>query len=75
MTSPQDLIVLLLQPGVSLVKVFTDPIELVSKLMKGLLMVPVDLLKQVLQVLVKDHLKVLNSCAELLVEDPNYFFG
>ena len=41
--------------------------------MKGLLMVLLDLLKKVF--LVEDRLKVLYCCADLLVEDPNNFFG
>ena len=72
-TSPRYLVVLLLRPGVGLVEVFTDPIELVSKLMKGLLMVLLDLLEKML--LVEDRLKALDSCANLLVEDPDNFFG
>ena len=41
--------------------------------MKGLLMVLVDLLKQVL--LIEDCLKALDGGANLLVEDPDNFFG
>ena len=72
-TSPRDFVALLLRPGVGLVEVLADPIELVSEPMKGLLMVLLDLLKKVL--LVKDCLKALDSCANLLVEDPDNFFG
>ena len=72
-TSPRYLVALLLRPGVGLVEVLADPVELVSKPMKGLLMVLVDLLEQVL--LVKDHLKALDSGANLLVADPDNFFG
>ena len=72
-TSPRDLVALLLRPGVGLVEVLADPIELVSKPMKGLLMVLFDLLEKML--LVEDRLKALDSCANLLVEDPDNFFG
>ena len=72
-TSPRDLVALLLRPGVGLVEVFTDPIELVSEPMKGLLMVLFDLLEKMF--LVKDRLKALYCCANLLVEDPDNFFG
>ena len=72
-TSPRYLVALLLRPGVGLVKVFTDPIELVSEPMKGLLMVLFDLLEKML--LVEDRLKALYCCANLLVEDPDNFFG
>ena len=72
-TSPRYLVTLLLRPGVGLVEVLADPIELVSKPMKGLLMVLFDLLEKML--LVEDRLKALDSCANLLVEDPDNFFG
>ena len=72
-TSPRNLIALLLGPGVGFVEVLADPIELISKPMKGLLMVLLDLLKKML--LVEDRLKALDSCTNLLVEDPNNFFG
>ena len=72
-TSPRYLVALLLRPGVGLVEVFTDPIELVSEPMKGLLVVLLDLLKKVL--LVEDCLKALYCCANLLVEDPDNFLG
>ena len=72
-TSPRYLVTLLLRPGVGLVEVLADPIELVSKPMKGLLMVLFDLLEKML--LVEDRLKALDSCADLLVEDPDNFFG
>ena len=64
---------MLLRPGVSLVEVVTDPVELVSKTMKGALVLRVKLLKQVL--LVEDSLEVLDCSADLLVEDPNNFFS
>ena len=41
--------------------------------MKGLLMVLFDLLEKML--LVEDRLKALYCCANLLVEDPDNFFG
>ena len=72
-TSPQDLVALLLRPSVGLVEVLADPIELVSKPMKGLLVVLFDLLEKMF--LVKDRLKALDSCANLLVEDSDNFFG
>ena len=72
-TSPRYLIALLLRPGVGLVEVLTDPIELVSEPMKGLLMVLFDLLEKML--LVEDRLKALDCCTNLLVEDSDNFFG
>ena len=72
-TSPRYLVPLLLRPGVGLVEVLADPIELVSKPMKGLLVVLLDLLEKML--LVEDRLKALDSCANLLVEDPDNLFG
>ena len=72
-TSPRDLVALLLRPGVGLVEVLADPIELVSEPMKGLLMVLFDLLEKMF--LVEDRLKALYCCANLLVEDPDNFFG
>ena len=72
-TSPRYLVALLLRPGVGLVEVLADPIELVSEPMKGLLMVLLDLLEKMF--LVEDRLKALDCCANLLVEDPDNFFG
>ena len=72
-TSPRNLIALPLGPGVGFVEVLADPIELISKPMKGLLMVLFDLLEKMF--LVKDRLKALYCCANLLVEDPDNFFG
>ena len=73
MASPWNLLTVLLWPGAGLVKVIADPVELISKSMKGVLILRVELLKQVL--LVEDSLKVLNCGAYFLVKDPNNFLS
>ena len=71
-TSPRYLLVTLFRPGVGLVEVFADPIELVGEAMKGALVLRVESLEQVL--LVEDCLEALDGGAYLLVKNPDDFF-
>ena len=63
----------LLRPGIGLVEVVTDPIELVSEAVERLLPLAVELLEEML--LVEDRLIALNGCANLLLEDADDFGG
>ena len=72
MTRPRDLLATLLRPGIGLVEVFADPVELVGEAMKGALVLRVELLEQVL--LVEYSLEALDGGADFLVENPDDFF-
>ena len=72
MARPQDLLATLLRPGVGLVEVLADPIELVGESMKGALVLRVEFLEQVF--LVENSLKALDGGADFLVENPDDFF-
>ena len=63
----------LLRPGIGLVEVVTDPIELVSEAVERLLPLAVELLEEVL--LVEDRLVALDGRANLLLEDADDFGG
>ena len=63
----------LLRPGIGLVEVVADPIELVSEAVERLLPLAVKLLKEVL--LVEDRLVVLDGCVNLLLKDADDFGG
>ena len=63
----------LLRPGVGLVEVVANPIELVSEAVERLLPLAVKLLEEVL--LVKDCLVALDGCANLLLKDADDFSG
>ena len=63
----------LLGPGIGLVEVVADPIELVSEAVERLLPLAVKLLEKVL--LVEDSLVALDSRADLLLENADDFGG
>ena len=63
----------LLRPGIGLVEVVANPIELVSEAMERLLPLAVELLEEVL--LVEDRLVALDGRANLLLEDADDFGG
>ena len=63
----------LLRPGIGLVKVVADPIELVSEAMERLLPLAVKLLEKML--LVEDSLVALDCRANLLFKDADDFGG
>ena len=63
---------MLLRPGIGLVEVLADPVELVGETMKGALMLRVEPLEQVL--FVEDSLEALDGGAYFLVENPDNFF-
>ena len=73
MTSPRNLFSTLLRPGVGLVEVVADPIELISKAVERLLPLAVELLEKML--LVKDSLVALDGCANLLFKNADDFGG
>ena len=64
---------MLLRPGIGLVEVVANPIELVSEAVERLLPLAVELLEEVL--LVEDCLVALDGCANLLLEDADDFGG
>ena len=61
----------LLRPGIGLVEIVADPIELVGEAMEQLLPLAVELLEEVL--LVEDRLVALDGRANLLLEDADDF--
>ena len=63
----------LLRPGIGLVEVVADPIELVSEAVERLLPLAVELLEEVL--LIEDRLVALDGRANLLLEDADDFGG
>ena len=63
----------LLRPGVGLVEVVANPIELVSEAVERLLPLAVELLEKML--LVEDSLVALDCRANLLLEDADDFGG
>ena len=63
----------LLRPGIGLVEVVANPIELVSEAVERLLPLAVELLEEVL--LVEDRLVALDSCVNLLLEYADDFGG
>ena len=63
----------LLRPGIGLVEVVANPIELVSEAVERLLPLAVELLEKML--LVEDSLVALDGCANLLFKDANNFSG
>ena len=63
----------LLRPGIGLVKVVANPIELVSEAVERLLPLAVELLEKVL--LVEDSLVALDSRADLLLKNADDFGG
>ena len=71
MTSPRYLFLTLLRPGISLVKIVADPIELVGEAVERLLPLAVELLEKML--LVEDSLVVFDCRANFLLEDADDF--
>ena len=72
-TSPRNLFSTLLRPGIGLVEVVANPIELVSEVVERLLPLAVELLEKML--LVKDCLVALDGRANLFLEDADDFGG
>ena len=63
----------LLRPGIGLVEIVANPIELVSEAVERLLPLAVELLEEVL--LVEDRLVALDGRANLLLENADDFGG